>query len=80
MVQKECKAMLIRFKYSDGYVRIFNTENIFHMCVVGSEIGVDSALKVAGVNCSSQEQALKALDKIYTAYADGLRAITIEMD
>lgn len=72
--------MLIRFKFDDGYVRIFNTENVFHMCVVGSEIGFDSMAKVAGVNCSSQEQAVKALDKIYTAYADGARAITIEVD
>ena len=72
--------MLIRFKYSDGYVRIFNTENIFHMCVLSNEIGFDSMLKVAGVNCSSQEQALKALDKIYDAYADGLRVVTIEVD
>jgi len=71
--------MLIRFKYSDGYVRIFNAENVFHMCVVGSEIGFDSMAKVAQVNCSSQEQALKALDKIFTAYADGLRVVTIEM-
>lgn len=72
--------MLIRFKFDDGYVRIFNTENIFHMCVNSNEIGFDSMLKVAGVNLSSQEQALKALDKIYDAYANGLRAITIEVD
>lgn len=72
--------MLIRFKFSNGHVRIFNTENIFHMCVIDNKIGFDSMLKIADVEFSSQEQALKALDKIYTLYANGVRAVTIEMD
>lgn len=72
--------MLIRFKFDDGFVRILNTENIFNMCVVGNEIGFYSMFKETGVNFSSQEQAIKALDKIYDAYADGARAITIEVD
>lgn len=73
--------MLIRFKFKyNGFVRILNTENIFHMCEVSSEIGFDSMVKDAVVKFSSQEQAIEALDKIYTAYANGARAITIEVD
>ena len=70
--------MLIRFKFGNGFVRILNTENISQMCEVSSEIEFNPMLMV--VKFSSQKQAIEALDKIYTAYADGARAVTIEVD
>ena len=78
--------MLIRFKFGNDYVRIYNLENIRELRQSYREFnnydivitGNDNEQHYCG--CSSREQAIKALDKIYTAYADGLRAITIEVD
>lgn len=86
--------MLIRFKNDKNDVCIFNTETIRELYIKELQVEYSEteskrvfAIVIAGndnerhyCNCLSQEQAIKALDKIYTAYADGARAITIEVD
>ena len=74
--------MLIRFKSYNGIISIYNTENVIRMGVYDGRIRIvgDSSDGERNAKFSSQERAIEALDKIYTAYADGLRAITIEVD
>lgn len=78
--------MLIRFKNRDGYVRIYNTENIREMRPCYDGFNKPIVIITGNDNeqhywhCRSRERAIEALDKIYDAYADGARAVTIETD
>lgn len=80
--------MLIRFKYGDGTMDIYNTEHM-RECLNSKHLHGESITIIAEhdsiygeriIEFSSWERAIEALDKIYTAYADGARAITIELD
>lgn len=73
--------MLIRFKFYNGVISIHNTENVIRMGVYDERIRiVEGSDDERNAKFSSQERAIEALDKIYVAYANGLKAITIEVD
>lgn len=80
--------MMIRFKKGNNCA-IYNTENIRELKVDCDEIAGKEIVTIVLTGddgehdyCrfSSLEQARKALDKIYNAYAAGLKAMTIEVD
>lgn len=86
--------MLIRFKNDKNDVCIFNTETIRELYIKELQVEYSEteskrvfAIVIAGNNnerqyCyfSTREQAIEALDKIYSLYANGIRAVTIEGD
>ena len=80
--------MLIRFK-KDNKCVIYNTENIRELKVDCDEVAGKEIVTIILTgddgehdycHFSSLEQAREALDKIYNAYAAGLKAITVEVD
>lgn len=80
--------MLIRFR-NDKNVCIYNTENIKELradreIIADREIFFITIVMNDKEQCychfSTQEQVIEALDKIYTLYANGILAVTIETD